>query len=75
MSILKIPESLKSISIFNLIRMFTGMINQAPTKELKKRRGAIDCAHFLFGVATCHGMSNLGFSSSSGAAMQHEGLS
>jgi hypothetical protein len=56
MSILKIPESLKSISIFNLIRMFTGLINKAPTKELKKHRGAIDCAQFFI-VATCHGES------------------
>jgi len=33
------------------------------------------CAHSFISVATCHSMSNLGFSLSSSAARQHEGLS
>jgi len=33
------------------------MINQAPTKELKKHRGTMYCAHSLINVAICHGIS------------------
>ncbi len=33
------------------------------------------CAHSLINVATCHGMSNRGISSSFGATMQHTSLS
>ena len=35
-----------------------GIINQAPTKELKKRRGTMNCAHSLINVATCYGRLN-----------------
>ena len=32
------------------------------------------CAHSLISVATCRGMSNLGFSSSSGTVYRYDGL-
>ncbi|QPM67016.1 hypothetical protein RT761_00204 [Atribacter laminatus] len=33
------------------------------------------CAHSFINVATCHGMSNLGFSSLNSVATYYEGLS
>ena len=58
---------------------FAGLINQAPTKinyyYIDRRGSNLLRPLFQLNGATRHGVSNLGFSSSSGAAMQHEGLS
>jgi len=55
---------------------FAGMMNQAPTKAnyyYIDCRGSNSLRPFIkFYGATRHGVSNLGFSSSPGAAMQHE---
>jgi len=51
------------------------MIDQAPTKGYFYVGATIYCTRSLFNVATCHGMSNHGFSFLSSTTKWHEDLS